>query len=291
MNEELMINKGENSIQGTETNGDNNISDTQKQGIFGEEKMFTQTQLKELISERLKRERKVNEALIPVKELLNTLVKDGAIKQGSYGNMAKEITLLLKNARGENVCLEENGEKSESLADSCKTTSENSGKSETLLFADGESDNSSRNECGNAVQDENKSLSQKEPDFFASLKEISEKYPEDKTENLFTLGLFEKFARGKSGSICDIYGEYRNFIKTLEGLNGRTINPDRMENREDIRDEGEYSSTSFSKYSGLSEDCSLTKQQMEIAKSAGISYREYEELLRSVPKNTRRVNY
>jgi hypothetical protein len=49
-------------------------------------------------------------------------------------------------------------------------------------------------------------------------------------------------------------------------------------------------STAFSSHSATSDiSGGLTKQQMEIAKSAGLSYREYSQLLSSIPKSHRRT--
>lgn len=287
MSEDMILTQENKTVQNTENIGDKNTSLAAEQNSFEEEKLFTQSQLKELISERLKRERKVNEALIPVKELLNTLVKEGALKQGSYSNMAKELSEALKRARGENECSEENGKAVGSFTDEGENTASKTGGDDITAFADVVDEVSERNEGGSADAAENAGL--QGADFFASLKEISEKYPEDKVENLFTLGLFEKFAKGKSGNICDIYGDYRNFLKTVEDLKGKSVYTN--EPKEEYKSDEEYESTSFSRFSGSAQDCSLTKQQMEIARSAGISYREYEELLRSVPKSTRRVNY
>ena len=51
------------------------------------ERMFTQSELEEIISERLSRERKKNESLLSVKTLLKGAAEKGLLKGNSYAEM------------------------------------------------------------------------------------------------------------------------------------------------------------------------------------------------------------
>ena len=64
----------------------------------GQEKVFTQSQVDALINERIKRERKVNESLLPVKELLKAAMSKGLVKGRSYAEMAQDFVDRLKAA-------------------------------------------------------------------------------------------------------------------------------------------------------------------------------------------------
>ena len=66
-----------------------NINETQKVSDDGE-KLFTRSQVEALITERIKRERKVNEALMPVKQLMKDIASRDEFKGKSYSEISKK---------------------------------------------------------------------------------------------------------------------------------------------------------------------------------------------------------
>lgn len=232
-----------------------------------EEKMFTQSQLEEILSERLVRERKVNESLLSVKQLLKNISQKGLLKGSSYSEMAKEITeKLSEKCQNENV--------------STETLSEGGQEPQPIAVADAKvEDNAKENEGGNECEETEKTK-ENDNSFVGVLCEIKAKYPKDVVEKLLCSNLFESFAKGRSGSMTEIFGDFYSFMSK--------VNKDESESfAEQDRD---YASTAFSSQSGTaSAGINLTKQQMDMAKSAGLSYREYAQMLESIPKRTGRT--
>ncbi|MBE6680881.1 MAG: hypothetical protein E7600_01170 [Ruminococcaceae bacterium] len=231
--------------------GDNNTQ---------QEKTFTQSQLEEIIRERLLRERKVNESLSSVKQLLKSACEKGYIKGASYTEMAKDLVGKLQ-------------EKQQAECD------EEPEKDTTSVCADTDGKETDGDNAGNDVVKEDADNKQ---GFMDTLSRIKAKYPKSAVEKLLEGNLFETFARGRSGSAEEIFDDYYTFVSMA--------NPE-FKKAQDNTD-GTFSSTAFSSQSGVAESGSnLTRQQMDIAKSAGMSYREYQNLLESIPtKNGRAFN-
>ena len=127
------------------------------------------------------------------------------------------------------------------------------------------------------VQKEN---TENDNSFTAVLSDLKSRYPKEKVEKLLTGDLFERFAKGRSGSMREIADDFFSFISSVNADGEGDDKPSEYSS---------FTSTAFSSGSGTPSDVALTKQQMEIAKSAGMSYREYANLLSSVPKRTRTV--
>lgn len=225
------------------------------------EKTFTQSQLEEIIRERLSRERKTNEALSSVKTLLKSVSEKGLIKGSSYSEMAKELIGRLQASL-------------ETREESCD---EQSLKDTTPVCADADGKINDGVDTGNDGKDEKCAST---GDFFGILTSIKSKYPQTAVEKLLSGDLFERFAKGRSGSVEEIFDDYYSFVTAA--------NPDVQTSSEDS--ESGFSSTAFSSQSGaVNYGSNLTKQQMDIAKSAGMSYREYQNLLESIPKSRTRT--
>ena len=250
------------------------------------EKMFTQEKLDEIIAERLSRERKVNEALNSVKTLLKSAAEKGYIKGTSYAEMAKELAEKLR--RGSEEC--EKAEAQENAgAGETETVPQNECQDDMALLTAICEDNSE-----DAAQEEKEDVREeltdvesvkeerKETDnsFTAVLSDLKSRYPKEKVEKLLTGDLFERFAKGRSGSMREIADDFFSFISSVNADGEGDDKPSEYSS---------FTSTAFSSMSGTPSDVALTKQQMEIAKSAGMSYREYANLLSSVPKRTRTV--
>lgn len=236
-----------------------------------EEKMFTQSQLEEIISERLGRERKVNEALSSVKQLLKSASEKGLLKGKSYSEMAKELVERLSEKNGEKT---DNTSTAENVQDDISVQAET-----TSSVADGDGNENAADACGHNEEREKKN----EENFISVLSGIKAKYPQTAVEKLLSGNKFEMFAKGRSGSTEEIFDDFYSFMSSFE-------NKDEAEANEKNTSHAELASTAFSSHSGAPETgTNLTAQQMEIAKSAGMSYREYAHLLESIPKRTGRT--
>jgi len=264
-----------------------------------EEKLFTQSQLESLISERIKRERKVNEALIPIKNLLSGMAKEGLIKGASYEEIADNLmTVLKKSSQTDDGVCENTGEEKQSLENVKKLQNDMETKGEaspgdakeSVAAEDGASQirmtqSGDGGSCISNQSQEAGGMKMEIGDFCA----LKEKYPGVDMNKLFEGSMFEKFSSGKNKSITEIYDDFCAFLSEFFCDGGQHYaGTNEME-----ADEGRIGhafSTAFSSGSGTSDRYSdgLTKQQMEIAKSAGLSYREYAQLLSSIPKNPKR---
>lgn len=289
------------------------------------EKLFTQQQLEAFIAERIKRERKMNESLIPVKQLIKTLASREEFKGKSYSDIAKNLVKALS----------EKSVKEESVKDVCGNTAETQAKTDSKCatkmenaveegIADAGSDaalqcgtqNNTREDFhgeendekeGNYVSEEavektsvekqneqtdkpesqntNNTLQQIE--VFCAFKE---KYPDADMNKLFDSNLFKSFAKGKNQSLLEICEEYCDFLSAFEEKGNHKSDNAFEASIHGQRQASPMLSTAFSSHSATSNiSDGLTKQQMEIAKSAGLSYREYAELLSSIPKSPKRA--
>lgn len=219
-----------------------------------EEKMFTQSQLDKFVSERIARERRNNEGLMSVKQLLKVIASKGIVKQGSYADMAKQLVDKITSSSTENE---------KTSGPEARETAEISAAADADKNIYAENINGGKNE-------------EKQEGFVEILSKIKAKYPEETVEKMLSGNMFEHFARGKSGSPEEIFDDYYEFFTAMSGDTSKNQAP-------------ELASTAFSCHSGTICGTNLTKQQMEIAKSAGMSYREYSDLLESIPKRGQRV--
>ncbi len=302
-----------------------NINDSCEHSNDTEEKLFTKQQVEALITDRIKRERKINESLLPVKQLVKTLSAKEEFKGKSYSEIAQKLVSVLSDFNAQNcnngICekcdsgiedkktdaSEKNPPIKESNTDDAGCVAAQSvGNDENLREVNHGQQNEEKEEKG-TLEFENESqigkdrvesekrggLSQDSFVEISSLCEFKKKYPDADMNKLFDSDMFQSFAKGKKQSLTDICEDYCRFLSAFD----RKI-PDfeQQHRQEDFSYEQKrsspMSSTAFSSHSGTSlVSDGLTKQQMEIAKSAGLSYREYAELLSSIPKSpTRTVN-
>ena len=199
-----------------------------------------------------------NESLADVKNLLKEFSKAGILKSASYSEMSKELAEILKN---------QNMQQNTDFV-----------QNDTSFVAEKDGDT-----VGNtAGQNDGNEKSEAKQGFFEVLSNIREKYPDSMVEKMLAGNLFEKFAKGREGKIEDVFDDFYGFMSMIDAKkNSQNI---------DEKENSNFASTSFSSYSGLPDaGTNLTKQQMEIAKSAGMSYREYQNLLESVPKRAGRT--
>lgn len=138
------------------------------------------------------------------------------------------------------------------------------------------------------------------PEIFGVLYELKERFPENDVAHDVTSKEFELFAKGKSADISEIYKDFLCFKAQYSdnntGFPSNTVGASEPEfshkgNLTSDKNSYEFDGTSRG-YSGLSGGAPLadyskmlTKRQMDIAKQSGMSYREYANLLQSIPQN------
>ena len=138
------------------------------------------------------------------------------------------------------------------------------------------------------------------PEIFGVLYELKERFPENDVAHDVTSKEFELFAKGKSTDISEIYKDFLCFKAQYSdnntGFPSNTVQgSEPVLSRKDIpaSDKNSYEFDGTSRgYSGFSGGAPLadyskmlTKRQMDIAKQSGMSYREYANLLQSIPQN------
>ena len=138
------------------------------------------------------------------------------------------------------------------------------------------------------------------PEIFGVLYELKERFPENDVAHDVTSKEFELFAKGKSADISEIYKDFLCFKAQYSdnntGFPSNTVGASEPEfshkgNLTSDKNSYEFDGTSRG-YSGFSGGAPLadyskmlTKRQMDIAKQSGMSYREYANLLQSIPQN------
>lgn len=261
--------------------------------IQNNERLFTQKELEEIISERLKRERKSNQALNGVKKLLKTAGQKGLVSGNSYSEMAEDFCRKLgmthKDVQQDTLCAEENIQGT--VPSDEFLPKEEISEKDTQVPLCREEDLEEKDDAKESSKENlNEAL-----EFAGTLKALREKFSGEDIGYLLSSGLFENFAKGRQGNLVDVFSDFCEFMSHIPVK--KSNGPDYYEdNQEDMFDDGfddELSSTAFSSGSSgvTSYEDGLTKQQMDIAKSAGMSYREYASLLESIPKNKTRKSY
>lgn len=121
-------------------------------------------------------------------------------------------------------------------------------------------------------------------DVFGKLYELVARFPTEKAAEDVASEAFRRFAAGKSGDVLSIYADYLDFKRAFSAQSAEAdYVPAVFVEAEEER---------FSAYAGgaaLPDHAqSLTARQMQIARESGMSYREYAELLQSVPAGRKR---
>lgn len=117
----------------------------------------------------------------------------------------------------------------------------------------------------------------KKHDSLSDAAEFIRNFGEQKLEQLSSDQAFISFKNGKAGSLTEIYTQYVDFLNQLSTHNevrksraAQTLLASTGFSRHDFSQEADYSQR-------------LTQRQREIAKNAGLSYKEYSGLLSQVP--------
>lgn len=118
----------------------------------------------------------------------------------------------------------------------------------------------------------------------SELYELAKEYPEENVAEDILSDAFRIFSEQRTGSAKEIYSLYlelkRSFEKSIKTTNTINTNPARgLSGQENKRAYSGYAQA------GVHRDVSsgLTGRQMQIARDSGMSYREYAELLASLP--------
>lgn len=106
---------------------------------------------------------------------------------------------------------------------------------------------------------------------------------EDIREHIFTEG-FMAFSKGRGGNLEENYRAYKNFTEAFQKSKGADIHSD--DETDAVKGKRLHSGFYASSYRDHTEG--LTSRQMELAREAGMSFREYEELLSSAPRKPQR---
>lgn len=113
------------------------------------------------------------------------------------------------------------------------------------------------------------------------LYELSEQFPEENVMQDIASESFRIFSKGRAESPEQIYSEYLNLRRSFEKAMSDT-SPARGFTGQ------EKTTRAYSGFDGAgihrNPSSGLTKRQMQIARESGMSFREYAELLESVPR-------
>ncbi len=273
----------------------------------GKERLFTQRELEKCIGERLTRERRKVAPFEKLKQLLDRLKSDGVIYADSYAEAAEELCRRLEacsenagNTREDSLCGGENEQGTDTdgvalgeLQEADTSLAVGTEYSESSVerkekFADVRpcgreimhgGDTVEQNDVGTTEEDDGNA-------FVSQYEELSRRYPYIDTEALMTDRGFEAFCRGRDGSLTELYEGYAELIRSIGGkpCAAPNVGNGSCGGRPAIR---ALSSTAFS--AGSASPVSdaalgLSPLQRDIARRAGISYREYAQLLRDIPK-------
>ncbi len=174
------------------------------------------------------------------------------------------------------------------------SSSDDEKKEETAMGAPDESATDARADGEEKLFSEN---------VFGALYTLAAQFPENDVAQDVSSEAFRLFAAGKCGDIASIYEKYLAFRKALSqerAIPERKEMPAAEQNHSDVPESVPESAPgtaarSYSGYPGgtppVDYGMSLTARQMLIARKSGMSYREYAELLNSVPHGTGRKSF
>ncbi len=222
-----------------------------------EEKLFTKGELETIVEQRLSRERRNGEAFSKIKELMALLRQKEAFKKISNASLAQIIEDFVQSEAELPEVFD--AERQQATPDALPAKEENNGEITQEMAA----------ETAYGQEEENTLSQSKIPAFLL-------KYGEEKFLQIMRDPAFRAFCEGKSGDILSLYESYAEFLKAL------CQSPEVKRHREAQR---LLASTGFSNRASAAVDYGslLTENQKMIAKAAGMSYRQYSELISQIP--------
>jgi hypothetical protein len=219
-------------------------------------KLFTQKELEHHIGARLMRERKKNTELMAFKGMLDEFISGGVFNADSYAEAGKRLMSFI----AENYEAEEGESEAVNSAKDSLPTTENTQETDISEMADEPCDGISDGAEVSLGDDGVSSGEGVEETITGTLKSRDEH------------GVGDKISRLCTELISLLTSDKETEVKSADELFARRS----------------ASSTGFSQRSageGMVCADSLTPTQREIARRAGISYREYAGLLREIPEN------
>lgn len=217
------------------------------------EKLFTKEELETIVEQRLSRERKNNESLMRIRELFAVLRKKDAFKKLSNAALAQKI---LELAEPKEVVTDDNNEKPDSV-----------------LPEDSPDKNAHIADTQNGEKEAFDHMVEKRKD---ELLRFLQKYDEQKLESALGDSSFRSFSRGRRGDLLTLYEDYLGFLSEL------SESPEAKRYRAAQR---QLCSTGFSEGASCAADYGsmLSENQRRIAKAAGMSFKQYAQLLSQIP--------
>lgn len=279
------------------------LAENPEKDIENEEKLYSREELEKIVKERLKRERKNQDSIRQIRNFIDILRKCGIIKSNSYAGAAKELnsifnsllpadstsSLELDSGIIPETDLQENPKERTDLPDDIIPALQDSSSADELSIpVQYEDTNSSEKPAGIAEDAANTPFAEKgtvpheegpyEESLRSDIDEFISAFGSSTLETLVNDKMFAEFAKGRQDSLSDIYCQYINFIKNLAEIQNARV---------DKNMRSALASTGFSGNSSgkASFEDSLSETQKEIARSCGMSYKEYAELLSQIPSH------
>lgn len=253
------------------------------------EKLYTQKELEEILSQRLSRERKNTESLQYIRDALAQFRKQEPYKSLSNARLAEMVIDMAKKN------LESQAQDTAEKAEPCLSVPEEKEETEsaeyngtqpehTVQSAEEiqETDDTLSMETLNQTSQVSEYKTDVQKEKMSEIAEFLARHGENAMSDAISDKAFRAFCDGKNGSLCQLYDSYKAFLYAL------SQSPEARKYREL---KNGFASTGFSGNSSPVIDYGslLTENQRQIASASGMSYKQYAELLAQIP--TKKLNY
>ncbi len=216
-------------------------------------------------------------------------------KVGKSGEVAEEIKII--SELYETSETDEDSERAEEIipVDITETVKRGDVEPDSVNTSESFADEIYTSDC-ELCKEEKASFEEKKPEAYplSEISELFERFPENRAWKIITSHEFSDFCRGRVGGLCELYdcfckhfGKLSSLFDGEEKTESEHLSEGTYNNISPRNIISEYSSTGFSGRSASpsSDDgANLSPLQRKIAKSAGISYREYASMLREIPQ-------
>ena len=256
---------------------------------YSDKNTFTRDETEAIVEARLARERRNNESLIPVRELIARLRRAEPYRSLSTAALSELILKVLGQTvkdtepslppRADGTADGEPEASDEALTETPPEIPEQAPTEEALPEkpsferAEPRIDDAEKAKTVENAESEEQARARRKEDIRRFLAEFGE-------ETLLSAlrdDAFRTFCVGKSGDLCTLYRGYLAFLSALtESQNARLCRAA----------ERQLASTGFSNIASGAPDYGtlLTENQKSIAKASGMSYRDYAAFLEQIPK-------
>mgnify|MGYP004476821373 CR=1 FL=1 len=256
---------------------------------YSDKHTFTRDETEAIVEARLARERRNNESLIPVRELIARLRRAEPYRSLSTAALSELILKVLGQTvkdtepslppRADGTTDGEPEASDEALTETPPEIPEQAPTEEALPEkpsferAEPRIDDAEKAKTVENAESEEQARARRKEDIRRFLAEFGE-------ETLLSAlrdDAFRTFCVGKSGDLCTLYRGYLAFLSALtESQNARLCRAA----------ERQLASTGFSNIASGAPDYGalLTENQKSIAKASGMSYRDYAAFLEQIPK-------